>query len=149
MRSIVPVGGGGLISGTATAVKALCPGARVIGVEPLAGDDVARSLASGRRVEVQVGRTIADGQQTSMPGELTWPVIQRRVDQVVTVSDEQIVAAMRVPVRALQARRRAQRRVCGRGAARGRGPARGVAGRGGRVGREHRRAGVRGARTLS
>jgi threonine dehydratase len=93
---VVPVGGGGLISGTATAIKALCPGARVIGVEPLAGDDVARSLASGRRETVKVGRTIADGQQTSTPGELTWPVIQRRVDQVVTVSDEQIVEAMRV-----------------------------------------------------
>jgi threo-3-hydroxy-L-aspartate ammonia-lyase len=93
---VVPVGGGGLISGTATAVKALCPGARVIGVEPLASDDVARSLASGRREQVKVGRTIADGQQTSTPGELTWPVIERRVDEVVTVSDEQIVAAMRV-----------------------------------------------------
>jgi threo-3-hydroxy-L-aspartate ammonia-lyase len=93
---VVPVGGGGLISGTATAIKALCPRARVIGVEPLASDDVARSLASGRREEVKVGRTIADGQQTSTPGELTWPVIQRRVDQVVTVSDDQIVTAMRV-----------------------------------------------------
>jgi threonine dehydratase len=93
---VVPVGGGGLISGTATAVKALCPAARVIGVEPLASDDVARSLASGRRERVKVGRTIADGQQTSTPGELTWPVIEQRVDEVVTVSDEQIVAAMRL-----------------------------------------------------
>jgi threo-3-hydroxy-L-aspartate ammonia-lyase len=93
---VVPVGGGGLISGTATAVKALCPAARVIGVEPLASDDVARSLASGRRERVKVGRTIADGQQTPTPGELTWPVIEQRVDEVVTVSDEQIVAAMRL-----------------------------------------------------
>jgi threonine dehydratase len=93
---VVPVGGGGLISGTATAVKALCPAARVIGVEPLASDDVARSLASGRRERVKVGRTIADGQQTSTPGELTWPVIEQRVDEVVTVSDEHIVAAMRL-----------------------------------------------------
>jgi threonine dehydratase len=92
---LVPVGGGGLIAGTATALKALSPGARVIGVEPSASDDVARSLASGRREQVQVGRTIADGQQTSSPGALTWPIIQQRVDLVVTVTDEQIVAAMR------------------------------------------------------
>ena len=93
---LVPVGGGGLISGIATAVKALSPGTRVIGVEPLASDDVARSLASGRRERVEVRATIADGQQTATPGELTWPVIQRLVDEVVTVSDEQIVAAMRL-----------------------------------------------------
>ncbi len=93
---VVPVGGGGLISGCATVVKALAPGARVIGVEPAASDDVARSLASGRRERVEVGRTIADGQQTSSPGELTWPVIRERVDQVVTVGDEEIVAAMRL-----------------------------------------------------
>jgi threonine dehydratase len=93
---VVPVGGGGLISGCATVVKALAPGVRVIGVEPVASDDVARSLASGRRERVQVGRTIADGQQTTAPGELTWPVIRERVDQVVTVGDEEIVAAMRL-----------------------------------------------------
>ncbi len=92
---VVPVGGGGLISGCATVVKALLPEARVVGVEPLASDDVARSLASGRRERVTVGTTIADGQQTSTPGELTWPVIRALVDEVVTVSDSQIVAAMR------------------------------------------------------
>lgn len=93
---IVPVGGGGLISGTAIAVKTLSPATRVIGVEPEASDDVARSLASGRRERVEVGRTIADGQQTVSPGELTWPIIERLVDEVVTVSDAQIVAAMRL-----------------------------------------------------
>jgi threonine dehydratase len=92
---IVPVGGGGLISGCATVVKSVTAGCRMIGVEPLASDDVARSLASGRRERVTVGRTIADGQQTPSPGELTWPVIQALVDQVVTVSDAEIVAAMR------------------------------------------------------
>jgi threonine dehydratase len=92
---IVPVGGGGLISGCATVVKAITPGCRMIGVEPLASDDVARSLASGRRERVTVGRTIADGQQAPTPGELTWPVIQALVDEVVTVSDAEIVAAMR------------------------------------------------------
>jgi threo-3-hydroxy-L-aspartate ammonia-lyase len=93
---VVPVGGGGLIAGTATAVKALSPRTRVVGVEPAASDDVALSLASGRRERVQVGRTIADGQQTATPGELTWPVIQRLVDDVVTVTDDQIVDAMRL-----------------------------------------------------
>ena len=92
---IVPVGGGGLISGCATVVTSIAPGCRMIGVEPLASDDVARSLASGRREQVTVGRTIADGQQTPSPGELTWPVIQALVDEVVTVSDPEIVAAMR------------------------------------------------------
>ena len=92
---LVPVGGGGLISGCATAVKALSPQTRVIGVEPLASDDVTRSLASGRREHVDVAPTIADGQQTSTPGELTWPVIQARVDEAVTVTDDQILEAMR------------------------------------------------------
>jgi threonine dehydratase len=92
---VVPVGGGGLISGCATVADALAPGARVIGVEPVAGDDVARSLASGRRERVEVRPTIADGQQAPTPGELTWPIIRALVDEVVTVTDEQIVAAMR------------------------------------------------------
>jgi len=93
---LVPVGGGGLISGCATVVKALAPGTRVVGVEPLASDDVARSKRSGRRERVAVGRTIADGQQTESPGELNWRVIDALVDDVVTVSDEQIVDAMRL-----------------------------------------------------
>jgi threonine dehydratase len=92
---VVPVGGGGLIAGCATVVEALMPGGRVIGVEPAAGDDVARSLASGRRERVEVAPTIADGQQATTPGELTWPIIQALVDQVVTVTDAQIVDAMR------------------------------------------------------
>ena len=92
---LVPVGGGGLIAGCATVVKATTAGCRMIGVEPLASDDVARSLASGRRERVTVGRTIADGQQAPTPGELTWPVIQALVDEVVTVSDAEIVTAMR------------------------------------------------------
>jgi threonine dehydratase len=64
-------------------------------VEPAASDDTARSLASGHRVRVEVGRTIADGQQAPTPGELTWPIIHRLVDEVVVVTDEQIVGAMR------------------------------------------------------
>jgi threo-3-hydroxy-L-aspartate ammonia-lyase len=93
---VVPVGGGGLISGVATAVKVLRPRARVVGVEPQAGDDVARSLRAGERVSVQVRPTIADGQQTDTPGERPWEVIRALVDDVVTVSDDELVAAMRL-----------------------------------------------------
>jgi threonine dehydratase len=92
---VVPVGGGGLISGCATAAAALAPAMRVIGVEPAASDDVARSLQAGEPQRVTVGRTIADGQQTASPGELTWPVIRALVDEVHTVSDDEIRAAMR------------------------------------------------------
>jgi threo-3-hydroxy-L-aspartate ammonia-lyase len=91
---VVPLGGGGLIGGCATIAKALGV-ARVIGVEPEAGDDWRQSLAAGRPVEIDVPRTIADGLQTHRPGELTWEVGRRLVDAVVTVTDAQIVAAMR------------------------------------------------------
>jgi threonine dehydratase len=93
---VVPVGGGGLIAGVATAVKALAPHARVVGVEPEAGDDVARSLRAGERVSIDVPQTIADGQQVTAPGERTWEVIRALVDDVVTVSDAEIVDAMRL-----------------------------------------------------
>jgi threo-3-hydroxy-L-aspartate ammonia-lyase len=91
---LVCVGGGGLIAGCATAAKALVPGIRVVGVEPEAGDDTRRSLAAGKRVRIPVPRTIADGTQASIPGELTFEVNRRLVDEIVTVSDEEIVAAM-------------------------------------------------------
>ncbi|CAM02679.1 threo-3-hydroxy-L-aspartate ammonia-lyase [Saccharopolyspora erythraea] len=93
---VVPVGGGGLISGCATAVRALSPATRVIGVEPEAGDDVRRSLSAGHRVEIPVPRTIADGQAITAPGELTFEVVRRLVDEVVLVSDDEIRAAMRL-----------------------------------------------------
>ena len=93
---IVPVGGGGLISGIAAAVKALQPEARIVGVEPEAGDDVARSMRAGERVVVEIRPTIADGQQTPTPGERPWQVIKALVDDVVTVSDAEIVDAMRL-----------------------------------------------------
>jgi threonine dehydratase len=92
---LVPVGGGGLIAGCATVCAARSAGTRVVGVEPEAGDDVARSLAAGERVRIHVGRTIADGQQAATPGELTWPIIAKLVSAVVTVSDQEIIAAMR------------------------------------------------------
>jgi threo-3-hydroxy-L-aspartate ammonia-lyase len=90
---IVPVGGGGLISGCS--VVAAAAGVRVFGVEPEAGDDFKQSLAAGERITIPVPKTIADGQQTNAPGEKTFAVVRRLVQEVVTVSDEEIVAAMR------------------------------------------------------
>ncbi|MFI0167603.1 threo-3-hydroxy-L-aspartate ammonia-lyase [Streptomyces sp. NPDC017082] len=92
---LVPVGGGGLIAGSAIAATALHPGIRVVGVEPEAGDDTKRSLEAGARVTIPVPRTIADGQAPDTPGELTFPVIQRLVDSIALVSDAEIVTAMR------------------------------------------------------
>jgi threonine dehydratase len=91
---VVPVGGGGLIAGSATIAKALGV-ARVVGVEPAAGDDTKRSLAAGARVRIDVPRTIADGLQANEPGRLTFDVVSRLVDEIVTVTDAEIVEAMR------------------------------------------------------
>ncbi|GGZ84010.1 threo-3-hydroxy-L-aspartate ammonia-lyase [Streptomyces echinoruber] len=92
---VVPVGGGGLIAGSATAAKGLLPGIRVIGVEPEAGDDTKRSLEAGHRVTVPVPRTIADGQAIDTPGELTFSVNRRLVDDIALVGDDEIRDAMR------------------------------------------------------
>ena len=91
---VVPVGGGGLIAGCATAAKALRPGVRVVGVEPETGNDTARSLEAGERVRIDVPRTIADGLQASSPGELTFEVNRSLVDEIVTVTDADILDAM-------------------------------------------------------
>jgi threo-3-hydroxy-L-aspartate ammonia-lyase len=91
---LVPVGGGGLIAGCATAAKALHPDIRVVGVEPETGDDTRRSLAAGERVRIEMPRTIADGQQADIPGRLTFEVNRRLVDAVELVSDADIVVAM-------------------------------------------------------
>ncbi len=91
----VCVGGGGLISGCATAARHLLPDCRVIGVEPEAGNDVQQSLARGEIVHIDVPRTIADGAQTQHAGRYTFPVIQALVAQVVTVTDDQLVKTMR------------------------------------------------------
>jgi threonine dehydratase len=91
---VVPLGGGGLIAGSATIAKELgVP--RVVGVEPETGNDWQQSFAAGRIVEIDVPRTIADGLQTHAPGQLTWSVASRLVDEIVTVTDAQIVEAMR------------------------------------------------------
>ena len=91
---VVPVGGGGLIAGCATAAKGLAPDITVLGVEPEAGDDTKRSLEAGRRIRIPVPRTIADGQQADIPGELTFSVNSRLLDGVVLVSDDEIMDAM-------------------------------------------------------
>lgn len=91
---VVPVGGGGLAAGCATVAAAVRPGCRVVGVEPEAGDDTKQSLAAGERVRIDVPRTIADGQQITAPGELTFEVNRRLLDSVVTVTDAELVQAM-------------------------------------------------------
>ncbi|GGV00681.1 serine/threonine dehydratase [Streptomyces albospinus] len=92
---IVPVGGGGLIAGSAITAKTRHPGIRVIGVEPVDGDDTKRSLEAGERVEIPLPRTIADGQAVSTPGEITFVINQRLVDDIALVSDDEIRNAMR------------------------------------------------------
>jgi threo-3-hydroxy-L-aspartate ammonia-lyase len=91
---VVPVGGGGLIAGSATIAKELGV-KRVVGVEPEAGDDWKQSFAAGEIIAIDVPRTIADGLQTHAPGDLTWEVASRLVDEIVTVTDQQMVEAMR------------------------------------------------------
>jgi len=91
---MAPVGGGGLLSGTAIAVRALQPGAKLVGAEPEVADDARRSLKLGRIVPSEDPSTIADGLRTSL-GELTFAVISRLVEDIVTVSEEEIVRAMR------------------------------------------------------
>ena len=93
-----PVSGGGLLGGLAAAVKQLNPGVRVVGVEPELADDAARSLAAGQIVALsaeETSRTIADGLRVQQLGDLTWPHIRAFVDEIVTVSEAEIRAAMR------------------------------------------------------
>ena len=91
---LTPLGGGGLLSGSAVAARALCPGCTVLGVEPEAGDDGRQSLRAGRIVHISTPETIADGAQTQHLGEHTFAVIAALVSDIVTVSDAQLVAAM-------------------------------------------------------
>jgi threonine dehydratase len=98
---LAPIGGGGLISGVSTAVKALRPAARVIGCEPAGADDAARSLAAGRLIPLERADTIADGLRASLAAS-TFAQIQRDVDAIATVSEAGIVAAMRTLWEALK-----------------------------------------------
>jgi threonine dehydratase len=92
---LVPVGGGGLISGIALALRELAPAVRIYGAEPAGADDAARSREAGRLIPQTRPNTIADGLLTSL-GDLTWPVVRDLVHDIVVVDDEAIVAAMRL-----------------------------------------------------
>jgi len=91
----VCLGGGGLIGGCALAAAALSPECKVIGVEPEAGNDAQQSLARGEIVHIEVPRTIADGAASTHVGEYNFPIIQRHVDRIVTVSDAQLIETLR------------------------------------------------------
>jgi threo-3-hydroxy-L-aspartate ammonia-lyase len=92
---LVPVGGGGLAAGVSTAVTGLMPGAAVIGVEPAAAGDTAQSVRAGRRVVIPEPDTLADGLRASTPGELTFALNSRLLKDVVTVTEDAMVEAMR------------------------------------------------------
>jgi len=92
---LVCTGGGGLLAGCALAATALRPGIAIYGVEPEAGDDFARSFARNERIEIAVPQTIADGQQTTSPGELTFPIVRALCTGILTVSDDDLRSAMR------------------------------------------------------
>lgn len=94
---IAPVGGGGLVSGIALALRELAPHVRVFAAEPAGADDAARSKQAGRLIPQTAPHTIADGLLTSL-GELTWPVLRDRVEEVLVVDDHAIIAAMRLVV---------------------------------------------------
>ncbi|MEO8021937.1 threo-3-hydroxy-L-aspartate ammonia-lyase [Polaromonas sp.] len=94
-RLYVCLGGGGLTSGSALAARALAPMCKVFGVEPEAGNDGLQSLRAGRIVSIPVPKTIADGAQTQHLGNYTFGIIRRDVDDILTVSDAQLVEAMR------------------------------------------------------
>ena len=90
-----PLGGGGLLAGTALATRALAPHCKLFGVEPEAGNDGQQSFRSGAIVHIDTPRTIADGAQTQHLGNLTFPIIRRDVDDILTASDDDLVECMR------------------------------------------------------
>jgi threonine dehydratase len=92
---LVPVGGGGLISGCSIAAKSLNPSIRVIGVEPADGNDTFLSRKKGERVEIPAPSTIADGLRAPKPGVITFPIVQQMVDDIVLVTDDEIRAAVK------------------------------------------------------
>ena len=91
----VCVGGGGLLAGSLLAAEALAPQCRVVGVEPAAGNDGQQSVKAGHVVQIPTPHTIADGAQTQALGQLTFPIIQRLADDMVTATDEQLVESLR------------------------------------------------------
>ncbi len=91
---VVPIGGGGLISGVATAYKSLRPHVRIVGVETAVLPSMKASLEAGTRVELEPAATIADGIAVKRPGRLTLPIVKQRVDEIVTVNEEEIANAI-------------------------------------------------------
>lgn len=91
---ITPLGGGGLLSGSALSARALCPKARIYGVEPEAGDDGRQSLKKGEIVHIKTPHTIADGAQTQHLGHYTFAIIQREVTDILTASDDSLKQCM-------------------------------------------------------
>ena len=91
----VPISGGGLISGIASAVKALRPGCRVVGVQPTANPSMERSLAAGSLTTTQPGGSVADALAVATPGERTFEIVRELVDDVVLVSEEELIEAVR------------------------------------------------------
>ncbi len=91
---LVPCGGGGLLSGCAIAAKHLAPKCKVMGVEPEAGNDATQSFAKKRLIAIAVPDTIADGARTSSLGKLTFPIVMRYVDDMLTVNDKELARAM-------------------------------------------------------
>ena len=92
---VVPIGGGGLISGCSIAARHARPGIRIFGAEPADGNDTYLSLAAGKRVEIPPPGTIADGLRSQMPGEITFPIVQKHVEQIVLLTDDEIRATVK------------------------------------------------------
>jgi threonine dehydratase len=92
---VVCIGGGGLIAGCAIAAKQIKPSIRIFGVEPANANDTFQSFAAGKRVEIAAPDTIADGLRSPSPGELTFPIIQRHVEKILLVSEEEIRATVK------------------------------------------------------
>jgi threonine dehydratase len=92
---VVCIGGGGLLSGCSIAARDRNPGIRIFGVEPELGNDTWLSLRAGHRVEIPAPSTIADGLRSQKPGEITFPIVQRMVEQIALVSEEEIKATVK------------------------------------------------------
>jgi threonine dehydratase len=91
---VIPIGGGGLISGSSLAAHAIRPAIRIFGVEPELGNDTLLSLRAGQRIGVPLPETIADGLRATKPGALTFPIVQKHVEDIALVSDAEIRDAM-------------------------------------------------------
>ena len=91
---VTPIGGGGLLSGCATAARAMKPDLRIYGVETEASNDWWQSFRANERIKIDPPDTIADGIRTQQPGELTWPVVKSLVDDILLVSEDEVIEAM-------------------------------------------------------